>query len=242
MAVKGWVLVLLRHGQSTWNRANRFTGWWDAELTEVGEAEATAAGRLLADAEIVPDVVHTSVQTRSIRTAELALAAIGRSWIPVRRHWRLNERHYGGLTGLNKEETRLKHGDEQFFVWRRSFDTPPPPMGEAHPFDPSSDDRYRSLPPELVPRSECLRDVIDRLLPYWYDHIVADLRAGRVVLVSAHGNTIRGLCKHLDDISNHDIAMLEIPTGIPLVYELDADMRPTEAMPTLVRLLHPGIR
>lgn len=236
----GSVLVLLRHGQSTWNQANRFTGWWDPALTEDGEREAIAAGRLLAEADILPDVVHTSVQTRAIRTAELALTAIDRSWIPVRRHWRLNERHYGDLTGLNKEETRLEHGDEKFLAWRRSFDTRPPPMGDNHPFNPRSDDRYKSLPPELIPRSECLRDVINRLLPYWYDHIVVDLRAARVVLVSAHGNTIRGLCKHLDDLTNRDIETLEIPTGIPLLYELGANMRPTEAMETLDRLLLPA--
>ncbi len=180
-------------------------------------------------------------QSRSIRTAELALTVLDRSWIPVRRHWRLNERHYGDLTGLNKEETRLEYGDDQFFVWRRSFDTAPPPMRENHPFDPRSDARYRPIPPELIPASECLRDVIARLLPYWYDRSVADLCAGSVVLVSAHGNTIRGLCKHLDGITNDDIAMLEIPTGIPLVYELDTSMRPIAEVPTLNRLLQPRV-
>jgi 2,3-bisphosphoglycerate-dependent phosphoglycerate mutase len=230
-------VILLRHGQSTWNQANRFTGWWDADLTDAGEAEALTAGRRLADVGILPDVVHTSLQTRAIRTADLALRELDRSWIPVRRHWRLNERHYGDLTGLNKEETRLQFGDDQFLAWRRGYDTPPPAMRDEHPFDPSSDARYAALAPELIPVSECLSDVVDRLLPYWYDDIVPDLRAGVVVLVSAHGNSLRALCKHLDNISNDEIAQLEIPTGVPLVYDLDHDMRPTVSKPTLQRLI-----
>jgi 2,3-bisphosphoglycerate-dependent phosphoglycerate mutase len=230
-------VILLRHGQSTWNRANRFTGWWDADLTDTGEAEALAAGRRLADAGVLPDVVHTSLQTRAIRTANLALQVIDRSWVPVRRHWRLNERHYGDLTGLNKEQTRLEYGDDQFLAWRRSYDTPPPAMRDGHPYDPSSDPRYATMAPELIPASECLRDVVDRLLPYWFDHIVPDLRAGAVVLVSAHGNSLRALCKHLDDIGNDDIATLEIPTGVPLVFDLDRAMRPSEDNPTLERLI-----
>jgi 2,3-bisphosphoglycerate-dependent phosphoglycerate mutase len=233
-------LILLRHGESTWNRANRFTGWWDADLTDVGEVEAVVAGQLLADAGILPDVAHTSLQTRAIRTASLALGELGRSWVPVSRHWRLNERHYGDLTGLNKEETRLEHGDEQFFLWRRGYDTRPPPMRDNHSFDPTSDPRYRSLPAELIPGSESLRDVIQRLLPYWYDRIIPDLSAGAVVLVSAHGNTIRGLCKHLDRISDDDVSRLEIPTGIPVVYELDQAMKPAESLSTLERLLQPN--
>ncbi len=231
-------LLLLRHGQSTWNQSNRFTGWWDADLTETGEAEALAAGHLLAEAGLLPDVVHTSLQTRAIRTADLALGVLDRSWIPVRRHWRLNERHYGDLTGLNKDETRLAHGDDQFWAWRRGYDTPPPPMRNGHPYDPSSDPRYDPLAPELIPSSECLHDVVDRLLPYWYDHILPDLNAHPVVLVSAHGNSLRALCKHLDHISDHDIATLEIPTGVPLVYGLDTTtMRTSETKTTLDRLL-----
>jgi 2,3-bisphosphoglycerate-dependent phosphoglycerate mutase len=231
-------LVLLRHGESTWNRSNRFTGWWDADLTEDGEAEALDAGHLLSAAGLLPDVVHTSLQTRAIRTANLALGVLDRSWIPVRRHWRLNERHYGDLTGLNKEETRLANGDDQFWVWRRSYDTPPPSMGSGHPYDPSSDPRYDSLAPELIPTSECLRDVVNRLLPYWYDHVVPDLYTHSVVLVSAHGNSLRALCKHLDDISDQDITTLEIPTGVPLVYALDTTtMRPDDNRTTLDRLL-----
>lgn len=230
-------LVLLRHGQSSWNRANRFTGWWDADLTEVGEAEALEAGRLLAYAGILPDVVHTSLQTRAVRTASLALRASNRGWIPVRRHWRLNERHYGDLTGLDKEATRRRVGDDLFLAWRRGFDTRPPPMRHDHPHDPSTDARYRDLAPEQIPTSEALKDVLERLLPYWYDQIVPDLRTGSVVLISAHGNTLRALCKHLDDIADKDIATLEIPTGIPLVYDLTEAMRPAEAEPTLARLL-----
>jgi 2,3-bisphosphoglycerate-dependent phosphoglycerate mutase len=230
-------LVLLRHGESTWNRANRFTGWWDADLTENGEAEALDAGRRLDAAQILPDVVHTSLQTRAIRTANLALSATNRSWIPVRRHWRLNERHYGDLTGLNKEETRRLHGDDLFMAWRRSYDTRPPPMRDNHPNDPSDDARYQMLAPELIPRAECLKDVLERLLPYWYDYIVPDLRPGAVVLVSAHGNSLRALCKHLDDIADDDVAALEIPTGVPLVYELDHTMYPIQPRPTLDRLL-----
>jgi 2,3-bisphosphoglycerate-dependent phosphoglycerate mutase len=220
-------LVLLRHGQSDWNAKNLFTGWWDADLTNVGEKEAVRAGELLEDAGLLPDVAHTSLQTRAIRTTTLALERCGRAWIPVRRSWRLNERHYGALTGKDKKQTVAEHGAVQVHVWRRSFDVPPPPIAPGSEFDVAGDPRYADLPPEAVPASECLQDVLVRALPYWADGIVPDLRAGRVVLVGAHGNSLRALVKHLDGISDSEIAELNIPTGNPLVYELDDDLRPT---------------
>ena len=219
-------LILLRHGESLWNAENRFTGWWDADLSPKGEAEARRGGELLAEAGLLPDVLHTSLQTRAIRTATLALEACGRSWIPVHRSWRLNERHYGALTGLDKKQTVAEHGAEQVHVWRRSFDTPPPPIAPGSRYDVSSDPRYAELPPEVVPAAECLKDVLVRALPYWADGIVPDLRAGRVTLVAAHGNSLRALVKHLDGISDDDIAELNIPTGIPLHYELGDDFMP----------------
>jgi 2,3-bisphosphoglycerate-dependent phosphoglycerate mutase len=222
-------LVLLRHGQSTWNEQNLFTGWHDVDLTAKGEEEARAGGRLLLEAGILPDVVHTSLQKRAIRTANLALEELDRLWVPTRRHWRLNERHYGDLQGRNKAETTAKYGAEQVKVWRRSYDVPPPPVGiddERHPrFDP----RYATLPPDLLPATECLADVVARMLPYWYDHICTDLLEGRLVLVAAHGNSLRALVKHLDGIGDDDISELNIPTGIPLVYELDEHLRPTSS-------------
>lgn len=214
-------LVLVRHGQSTWNAENLFTGWWDCPLSEKGEAEAAEAGRLMAEADLALDVVHTSLQTRAIRTAELALAEMGLSWLPVRRHWRLNERHYGDLTGRDKAETAALYGEEQVHVWRRSYDVPPPPTSAENRYDPNADRRYAGLPPDVLPASECLADVVARMLPYWYDDIVPDLAAGRTVLVAAHGNSLRALVKHLDGIGDDDIAGLNIPTGVPLVYELD---------------------
>ncbi|MDQ1442264.1 MAG: 2,3-bisphosphoglycerate-dependent phosphoglycerate mutase [Acidimicrobiaceae bacterium] len=220
-------LVLLRHGQSTWNLANRFTGWYDCDLSAQGEKEARAAGSRLAEAGVPVDMAHTSVQTRAIRTLHLALEEMGRLWVPVQRHWRLNERHYGGLTGLDKAETRARFGDDQFLLWRRSYATPPPPIDADSPWNPSKDPRYSELAPELVPATECLADVVVRMLPYWYDAIVPDLRRGKVVLVAAHGNSLRGLVKHLDGISDEDIPNLEIPTGIPIVYDLDGDLKPT---------------
>ena len=220
-------LVLLRHGESIWNRENLFTGWVDVDLSDKGIKEATRGGELLREAGVLPDVVHTSLLTRAIRTAWLALDAAERTWIPVRRSWRLNERHYGGLQGLNKAETLQKYGEEQFMLWRRSYDTPPPPI---EPGQPSGvDERYADLAPDLIPRTECLRDVVARMLPYWYDAIVPDLRAGRTVLVAAHGNSLRALVKHLDGISDTDIAGLNIPTGIPLRYELDDNLRVVES-------------
>lgn len=222
-------LVLLRHGQSTWNLANRFTGWYDCDLSEQGEKEARAAGTRLAALSIPITVAHTSLQTRAIRTAHLALESMGRLWIPVLRHWRLNERHYGSLTGLDKAETRAQYGDEQFLLWRRSYASPPPPIDPASPWNPGNDARYAGLAPELVPTTECLADVVERMLPYWYDAIVPDLRAGQVVLVAAHGNSLRALVKHLDGISDAEIPNLEIPTGVPIVYQLDEDLRPIAA-------------
>jgi 2,3-bisphosphoglycerate-dependent phosphoglycerate mutase len=220
-------LVLLRHGQSTWNQENLFTGWWDVDLSERGRAEAARGGTLLTEAGLLPDVVHTSVLTRAIRTADLALEACGRSWIPVRRSWRLNERHYGALQGKNKKQTLDEFGEEQFNLWRRSYDIPPPPIEPGSEFDVAGDPRYADLPPEAVPATECLEDTLIRVLPYWADAIVPDLRAGKITLVAAHGNSLRALVKHLEGISDDDIAALNIPTGNPLVYELDDDLRPS---------------
>jgi 2,3-bisphosphoglycerate-dependent phosphoglycerate mutase len=219
-------LVLLRHGQSEWNAKNLFTGWVDVGLTEAGVAEARRGGDLLTAAGALPTVVHTSVQRRAIKTAELALEACERQWVPVRRSWRLNERHYGALQGKDKKQTLEEFGEEQFMRWRRSYDTPPPPLADDDPYSQVGDLRYAGLPPELLPRTECLKDVLERLLPYWYDAIVPDLLVGQTVLVTAHGNSLRALVKHLDDISDDDIAALNIPTGIPLRYELGDDLRP----------------
>lgn len=220
-------LILLRHGESEWNAKNLFTGWVDVDLTAKGEAEATRGGTLLTDAGVLPDLVHTSVQRRAIRTAQLALDACDRHWIPVRRSWRLNERHYGALQGKDKKQTLDEFGEEQFMLWRRSYDTPPPPLPDDSEFSQAGDPRYAALPSEIRPRTECLKDVVARMLPYWYDAIVPDLRAGNVVLVAAHGNSLRALVKHLDGISDEAIAQLNVPTGIPLLYRLDADLRPT---------------
>ncbi|GAA0947438.1 phosphoglyceromutase [Nonomuraea longicatena] len=219
-------LVLLRHGESDWNAKGLFTGWVDVSLSAKGEEEARRGGRLLTEAGVLPDVVHTSLLTRAIQTAQLALGEAGRGWLPVRRSWRLNERHYGALQGKNKAQTREEFGDEQFKLWRRSYDTPPPPIADDDEFSQAGDPRYAHLPSELQPRTECLKDVVARMLPYWYDAIVPDLAAGRTVLVAAHGNSLRALVKHLDGIGDADIAELNIPTGIPLVYELDADGKP----------------
>jgi 2,3-bisphosphoglycerate-dependent phosphoglycerate mutase len=230
-------LVLLRHGESEWNKLNLFTGWYDCDLTEAGRAEAGAAGTMMVDSGVAPDVLHTSVQVRAIRTAAIALDRMGRLWVPVRRNWRLNERHYGDLTGRNKAETAAKYGEDQVKVWRRSYDVPPPAIGADNPHDPNSDERYSSLPPELVPTSECLADVVARMLPYWYDAIVPDLAAGKRVLVVAHGNSLRALVKHLDGIADDEISELNIPTGIPLLYELDEHYRPTTDVPVTERYL-----
>ena len=220
-------LILLRHGESEWNAKNLFTGWVDVDLTDTGRQEATRGGELLADSDLLPDVVHTSLLTRAIRTSQLALEAADRQWIPVRRTWRLNERHYGALQGKDKKETLAEYGEEQFMLWRRSYDVPPPPIEPDDPFAQTNDLRYAALPPEARPATECLADVVRRLIPYWEDVLVADdLRAGRTVLVAAHGNSLRAMVKHLDNISDTDIAGVNIPTGIPLVYRLDGNLRP----------------
>ena len=229
-------LILLRHGQSEWNATNQFTGWYDSDLTTRGEAEAREGACLLAAAGILPDVAHTSLQTRAIRTANLALDALGRSWIPVRRNWRLNERHYGDLTGLDKATTREQYGVEQLQAWRRGYSTPPPPITADNPYNPNDDIRYADINPPLA---ECLADVVDRMLPYWEEAIAPDLRAGHVVLVAAHGNSLRAMCKFLDGITDDDITDLNIPTGTPLVYDLDDELRPVEAKPVLERSLDP---
>jgi 2,3-bisphosphoglycerate-dependent phosphoglycerate mutase len=218
-------LILVRHGQSQWNLENRFTGWWDVDLTALGEQEARAAGQLLKDKGLLPTIAFTSVQTRAIRTLHLALEAADRAWIPETKDWRLNERHYGGLTGLNKAETAAKHGDAQVKVWRRSFDIPPPVLERGSEFDLSADPRYAGLE---VPQTESLKDTIARVLPYYEAAIAPALAAGEIVLVSAHGNSLRALVKHLSGISDDDITGLEIPTGQPIIYELDDKLVATD--------------
>ena len=222
-------LLLLRHGESEWNSKGLFTGWVDVGLSEVGAEEAVKGGKLLARSGLAPDVVHTSVLTRAIQTANITLEEAGLLWLPVRRSWRLNERHYGALQGKDKARTRQEFGDEQFMLWRRSYDVPPPPIADDDPLSQSADPRYAGLPPELRPRTECLKDVMARMLPYWYDAVVPDLDHGLTALIAAHGNSLRALVKHLDGISDAAIAELNIPTGIPLVYELDDDYRPAVA-------------
>jgi 2,3-bisphosphoglycerate-dependent phosphoglycerate mutase len=226
-AAAPYSLILLRHGESEWNAKNLFTGWVDVDLNDKGKAEAERGGRLLAEAGLLPDIVHTSLLKRAIKTAQIALEAADRMWLPVVRNWRLNERHYGALQGKNKKETLEAYGEEQFMLWRRSYDTPPPPIDPEDPWAQTHDARYAALPPEARPATECLADVVERLIPYWQDVIVAEhLRAGKTVLVVAHGNSLRALVKHLDGISDDDIAALNIPTGIPLVYRLDEDLKP----------------
>jgi 2,3-bisphosphoglycerate-dependent phosphoglycerate mutase len=222
-------LVLLRHGESEWNAKNLFTGWVDVPLNDKGRAEAVRAADMLADRGLLPDLLHTSVLRRAIITAQLCLDGIDRHWVPVRRTWRLNERHYGALQGKDKKQTLEEYGEEQFMTWRRSYDTPPPPIDDDDEFSQAEDVRYADLPKELLPRTECLADVIDRMLPYWYDAVVPDLRAGRTVLVTAHGNSLRGLVKHLDGLSEKAVVGLNIPTGIPLLYELDKNLTPVTA-------------
>lgn len=217
-------LILLRHGESEWNERNLFTGWVDVGLTEKGRIEAVRAGELLTEHDLLPDVVYTSLLRRAISTAHLALDRADRLWIPVRRSWRLNERHYGALQGLDKAATKERYGEEQFMAWRRSYDTPPPPIEQGSEFSQDADPRYANI--GGGPLTECLSDVVDRFLPYFTDVIVGDLRSGKTVLIVAHGNSLRALVKYLDGLSNEDIVGLNIPTGIPLRYDLDAHLRP----------------
>ncbi len=219
-------LVLLRHGESTWNAENLFTGWVDVPLSEKGVKEAARAGKLLVDADVRPDILHTSLLRRAITTANLALDAADLHWIPVKRDWRLNERHYGALQGKNKKEIRDEYGEEQFMQWRRSFDVPPPPIEKGSEFSQDADPRYAGEP---IPDTECLKDVIERLRPYWDGEIVPDLKTGKTIMLAAHGNSLRAIVKMLDDISDEDISGLNIPTGIPLYYELDEEtLKPVE--------------
>ena len=225
--MSNYELILLRHGESEWNAKNLFTGWVDVRLSAKGEAEAARGGKLLLERKLLPDVVHTSLLRRAIHTSQLALDSCDRHWIPVRRSWRLNERHYGALQGKDKKETLAKYGEEQFKLWRRSYDVPPPPIEESDPYSQANDARYADLGKEL-PVTECLKDVVTRMMPYWQESIIPDLKAGKRVLVTAHGNSLRALVMHLDGISEADIAELNIPTGIPLLYNLGADFKPVK--------------
>jgi 2,3-bisphosphoglycerate-dependent phosphoglycerate mutase len=218
-------LILLRHGESEWNEKNLFTGWVDVRLTQKGEKEALRAGELFKEHNLLPEILHTSLLRRAISTAQIALDKADRHWIPVRRSWKLNERHYGALQGKDKKATLAQYGDEQFQLWRRSFDVPPPPIEAGDEFSQAKDARYKDLG-NLIPKTECLKDVVERLIPYWEQEIIPDLKGGKVTLVTAHGNSLRALVKHLDGISDQDIAALNIPTGIPLLYELDDDFKP----------------
>ena len=222
-----YTLILLRHGRSDWNEKNLFTGWVDVGLTDEGRAEGRRAGELIAASGLLPAVQYTSVLKRAIHTANLALEVADRDWIDVKRSWRLNERHYGALQGKDKAQTLAEYGEKQFMTWRRSFDTPPPPLSDASEFSQANDPRYADLGDDL-PRTECLKDVVERMLPYWESDIKVDLAAGKTVLVTAHGNSLRALVKHLDNISDDEIAELNIPTGIPLVYELDDNYLPSK--------------
>jgi 2,3-bisphosphoglycerate-dependent phosphoglycerate mutase len=219
-------VVLLRHGESTWNKENRFTGWTDVDLTDQGRAEAREAGRLLGEGGYVFDIAYTSVLKRAIRTLAIALDGLDQLWIPVEKNWRLNERHYGALQGLNKAETTAKHGEAQVKIWRRSYDIPPPPLTPDDPRHPSHDPRYASLKPEELPLTESLKDTVARFLPYWHSTIAPTIRSGTRVIIAAHGNSLRALVKYLDNVPEAEIVELNIPTGIPLVYELDAQLNP----------------
>jgi 2,3-bisphosphoglycerate-dependent phosphoglycerate mutase len=221
-------LVLLRHGESTWNKENRFTGWIDVDLTDKGREEARDAGRLMAKETFEFDVAYTSVLKRAIRTLWIALDEMDMMWIPVHNSWRLNERHYGALQGLNKAETASEHGEAQVKIWRRSYDIPPPPLSTTDPYHPSHDRRYASVPRQQVPVTESLKDTVARFLPYWHERIAPDIKAGKHVLIAAHGNSLRALVKYLDNISDEQIVELNIPTGVPLVYQLNDDLRPLQ--------------
>jgi 2,3-bisphosphoglycerate-dependent phosphoglycerate mutase len=223
--MSNYELILLRHGESEWNAKNLFTGWVDVRLSAAGEAEAARGGKMLAERNLLPDVVHTSLLRRAIHTSQLALDACDRHWIPVHRSWRLNERHYGALQGKDKKETLAKYGEEQFKLWRRSFDVPPPPIEANDPYSQVQDARYADLGPDL-PATECLKDVVARMAPYWEESIIPDLKAGKRTLITAHGNSLRALVMHLDGISESDIAELNIPTGIPLFYKLNEEFKP----------------
>jgi 2,3-bisphosphoglycerate-dependent phosphoglycerate mutase len=220
-----YTLILLRHSESEWNAKNLFTGWVDVSLSQKGVEEAKRDGQLLKEKNLLPDIVHTSLLRRAIDTSQLALNACDRMWIPVRRSWRLNERHYGALQGKDKKETLAQYGEEQFKLWRRSYDVPPPPIDDADPYSQANDPRYAEIG-SPVPKTECLKDVVARMLPYWDESIVPDLKTGKRILVTAHGNSLRALVKHLDGISDGDIAELNIPTGIPLLYKLDSQLHP----------------
>ena len=220
-------LILLRHGESEWNEKNLFTGWVDVRLTQKGEKEALRAGELFKEHNLLPEILHTSLLRRAISTAQIALDKADRHWIPVRRSWKLNERHYGALQGKDKKATLAQYGDEQFQLWRRSFDVPPPPIEDGDEFSQAKDPRYKDLG-NLIPKTECLKDVVERLIPYWEQEIIPNLKSGKVTLVTAHGNSLRALVKHLDGISDQEIAALNIPTGIPLLYELNEDFKPVK--------------
>ena len=221
-----YTLILLRHGESEWNALNLFTGWVDVRLSAIGEAEAKRGGAMMLERGLLPDILHTSLLRRAIHTSQLALDACDRHWIPVKRSWRLNERHYGALQGKDKAQTLATYGEEHFKLWRRSFDVPPPPIEENDEFSQAHDPRYADL--AEVPRTECLKDVVARMIPYWKESIIPDLKSGKKVLITAHGNSLRALVKHLDEISDADIAGLNIPTGIPLLYELNEDFTPVK--------------
>jgi 2,3-bisphosphoglycerate-dependent phosphoglycerate mutase len=219
-------LVLLRHGESQWNKENRFTGWTDVDLSEKGIGEAQAAGKLLKEAGFTFDMAFTSVLKRAIRTLWLTLDGMDLMWLPVQRTWRLNERHYGALQGLNKAETAALHGDDQVLVWRRSYDVPPPELEKSDERYPGHDPRYKDVPEDELPTTECLKDTVERFLPFWHDDVVPQLKAGKKIIIAAHGNSLRALVKYLDNISDEEIVKLNIPTGVPLVYELDDDLKP----------------
>ena len=231
-------LILLRHGQSEWNQQNLFTGWYDCDLTDLGIKEALQAGKLLLEAELIPDVTYSSLQKRAIKTAELVHRSLNIK-IPILKNWRLNERHYGDLTGLNKSDAKIKFGEQKIQEWRRGYNTPPPPISPENHFNPNSNEAYVDLPKESIPLSECLADVVERLTPYWYSNIAPELKSGKKVLITAHGNSLRALCKHLDKIGDKEIVKLNIPTGMPFIYELDDELNPKIKKPVLERAIDP---